>query len=186
MLLSPSSESLSSTLIHSPSSGSILKLEYITLDLSLVPSWYHLLGESEGETPEISHTMRHEPTYRGMMLPSTQNLKAIRFASLLSIERKQTTPYLYCRSHTYTGHACLKPSSGRLLIQGHPSRKPTTLILLVGRIREGKPGRSQTMRTDPTHIRNDTTLTQNLKVLGLWVFFFYMLINFLILTQCGT
>jgi len=28
------------------------------------------------------------------------------------------TPHLYRRSHTYTGHACLKPPPGKLLIQG--------------------------------------------------------------------
>jgi len=28
------------------------------------------------------------------------------------------TPHLYHRSHTYTGHACLKSPSGRLSIQG--------------------------------------------------------------------
>jgi len=28
------------------------------------------------------------------------------------------TPHLYRRSHTYTGHACLKSPSGRLSIQG--------------------------------------------------------------------
>jgi len=39
------------------------------------------------------------------------------------------------QAHTYTGHACLKPPSRRLLIKGHPSRKPAALIPLVGRIR---------------------------------------------------
>ena len=36
----------------------------------------------------------------------------------LPLERKRTTPCLYSRSHTYTGHTCLKPLSRRLSIQG--------------------------------------------------------------------
>ena len=51
LTISPSSESLSSTLIHFPSSGSILKPEYITHDPSLVPSFTHLY---ETHVPEIS------------------------------------------------------------------------------------------------------------------------------------
>jgi len=42
LTISPSSESLSSTLIHSPSSRSILKPEYITHNPSLVPPFTHL------------------------------------------------------------------------------------------------------------------------------------------------
>jgi len=38
--------------------------------------------------------------------------------SILNMNTLLITPYLYCRSHTYTGHACLKSPSGRLLIQG--------------------------------------------------------------------
>jgi len=69
LTISPSSESHSSTtLIHSPSSGSILNVEYITHDPSLAQAinqrlWYHLLGESEGETPGRETRMRTEPTY---------------------------------------------------------------------------------------------------------------------------
>jgi len=40
--------------------------------------WYHLLGESEGETPGRSLTMRTEPNpYKRMTPPSTQNLKVL-------------------------------------------------------------------------------------------------------------
>jgi len=48
--ISPSSESLSSTLIHSPSRRNILNPEYITHDLSLVPPFTHLYGTRLPET----------------------------------------------------------------------------------------------------------------------------------------
>jgi len=44
LTISSSSEGPSSTLKHSPSSGSILKLEYIIHDPSLVPLFTHLYG----------------------------------------------------------------------------------------------------------------------------------------------
>jgi len=50
LTISPSSESFSSTLIHSPSSISILKPEYITHDPSLVSSFTHLYGTRFPET----------------------------------------------------------------------------------------------------------------------------------------
>jgi len=51
LTISPSSKSPSSTLIHFPSSGSILKPEYITHDPSLVPPFTHLYGT---RLPEIT------------------------------------------------------------------------------------------------------------------------------------
>jgi len=49
---------------------------------------------------------------------------------------------------------------------------------------EETPERSQTMRTEPKSYKEMTPpSTQNLKALGLWVFFFYMLFNNLIYTQ---
>jgi len=51
LTISPSSESPSSTLIHSPSSGSIFKPEYIIHDPLLVPPFTHLYGT---RLPEIS------------------------------------------------------------------------------------------------------------------------------------
>jgi len=51
LTISPSSKSPSSTLIHSPSSGSILKPEYITHDPSLVLPFTHLYGT---RLPEIT------------------------------------------------------------------------------------------------------------------------------------
>jgi len=80
LTISPSSESLSSTLIHSPSSGS--KPEYITHDPSLVPPFTHLYGTR--------------------------------------------LPKITIRKTFDTGSNCT-----------HPSRKPTALIPLVGRIRGG-------------------------------------------------
>jgi len=80
LTISPSSESHSSTtLIHSPSSGSILKPEYMTHDPSLVPPFTHLYGT-------------HLP---GITI------------------RKTFDTWLNCT---------------------RPSRKPTTIIPLVGRI----------------------------------------------------
>jgi len=72
--------------------------------------------------------MIHEPTYKGMTPPSTQNLKALRR-----------------RTHTYTGHACLKSRSGSLSIQGQ-----TVLVQTEGET----PGRShKNENKSPTHIR---------------------------------
>jgi len=97
LTISPSSESPSSTLIHSPSSGNILKPEYITHDPSLVPPFTHL---NETCLPETSI-------------------------------RKTFDTRLNC--------TC-------------PSRKPTTLIPLFGRIRVGKHREDLTrMRTEPTY-----------------------------------
>jgi len=49
-----------------------------------------------------SSTLIHSPSAEAFSNPSTLLM----------------TPHLYLRSHTYTGHACLKPPSGRLSIQG--------------------------------------------------------------------
>jgi len=38
----------------------------------------------------------------------------------------------------------------------------------------------------PTYKGMTPLLTQNLKTVGLWVFFSYILLNFLIFIQCGT
>jgi len=51
LTITPSSEGPSSTLKHSPSSGSILKPEYIIHDPSLVPPFTHLYGT---RLPEIT------------------------------------------------------------------------------------------------------------------------------------
>jgi len=82
LTISPSSESLSSTLIHSPSSRSILKPEYIIHDPSLVLPFTHLNG-----------------------------------TRLLETSIRKTFD---------TGSNCTRPS-----------RKPSTLIQLAGRIRGG-------------------------------------------------
>jgi len=90
-----------------PSSGSILKPEYITHDPSLVPPFTHLYGTR---------------------LPETSIRKTF----------------------------------------DRPSRKPMALIPLAGRIRGGKPRRSQTMRTEPNSCKRMTLpSTQNLKAVGL-------------------
>jgi len=39
-------------------------------------------------------------------------------STVIHPHRAKATPYLYHHSHIYTGHACLKPPSRRLLIQG--------------------------------------------------------------------
>ena len=99
---------------------------------------------------------------------------------------KQTTPYLYRRSHTYTGQACLKPPSRRLSIQGHPSRKPSALIPLARRIRGGKPGKSHKNETRVNPYKRMTPPpTQNLKALGLWVFFLIYCSTFSFLPNVG-
>ena len=90
----------------------------------------------------------------------------------LSLEQKQTTIYLYHRSHTYKGHAYLKSPSGRLSIQGHSSRKPAALKPLVGKIRWAKTGEiSNNENWANTYKGMTPTSTQNLKALGLRVFF---------------
>ena len=107
LTITPSSEGPSSTLKHSPSSGSILKPEYIIHDPSLVPPFTHLYGTR---------------------LPETSIRKTF----------------------------------------DRPSRKPMALIPLAGRIRGGKPRRSQTMRTEPNSCKRMTLpSTQNLKAVGL-------------------
>ena len=125
--------------------------------------WYHLLGESEGETPGRSYNNENWVNpYKRMTPPSTQNLKALglwvffliccsAFSFLPNVGLRLTleyltispssvrpsstlihslssgsinpstllmTSYLYHRSYTYTGYACLKSPSGRLSIQG--------------------------------------------------------------------
>jgi len=88
-------------LIHSPSSRSILKPEYITHDPSLVPPFTHLNGTRFSETS--------------------------------------------VRKTFDTGSNCTCPS-----------RKPTALIPLVGRIRGGKPERFLTMRIEPNPYKRMT------------------------------
>jgi len=115
LTISPSSMSPSSTLIHSPSNGSILKPEYITHDPSLVSSFTHLMRHACLKPPSgrlsilmTSHLYRHSHTYMGhtCLKPPSGRLSIL------------MTPHLYRCSHTYMGHACLKPPSGRLSIQG--------------------------------------------------------------------
>jgi len=112
LTISPSSESLSSTLIHYSSSGNILKPEYITHDPSLVPSFTHLYG---------TH------------LPETSIRKTFD-----------------------TGSNCTCPS-----------HKLTALIPLAGKIRGEILGRSQTVRHEPTCIREWHHLQP--KALRFWV-----------------
>jgi len=53
--------------------------------------------------------------------------------------------------------------------------------------REIHQGDPYTMRHESDLHKKMTPLSsQNLKTLGLWVFFFYMLLNLFIFTQCGT
>ena len=184
LTISPSSESLFSTLIHSPFERKHSQPEYITYDPSLVTNnsdttcWENPRGKHWGDL----YNENWAKPISGMTPPSTQNLKAlslwvlfliycstfsflpnvglrltleyltildsflpnvelrltlkyltispssvslssttlIHFPSSGSILNPSTllmAPHLYRRSYTYTGHACLKSPSGRLLIQ---------------------------------------------------------------------
>jgi len=121
--------------------------------------------------------MRHEPTYKGMTPPS----------------------------YTYTRHAYLKSSSGRLEPYLHTppraeafsnpryrvklySPKPQTNgfdTTLWENPRGETPGRSQTMRHEPTYKGMTPPSTQNLKALGLWVFFLICCSTFSFLPNVG-
>ena len=62
LTISSSSEGPSSTLKHSPSSGSILKLEYIIHDPSLVSPFTHLYGTRNGsDTPLVGRIREEKP-----------------------------------------------------------------------------------------------------------------------------
>jgi len=76
-----------STFSFLPNVGLRLTLEYLTIPPSSV-------------SPS-STTLIHFPLSGSILNPSTLLM----------------TPHLYCRSHTYTGHTCLKSPSGRLSIQ---------------------------------------------------------------------
>ena len=85
------------------------------------------------------------------------------------------SPYLYRRSHTYTGHACLKSPSRRLSIQGQtkPIRPVTKTdhqlwCHLLGKFEGGNLGRSHKNENwvNP-HRGMSPPSTQNLKALGL-------------------
>jgi len=106
---------------------------------------------------------------------------------ILPLEGKQTTPYLYRCSHTYTGHAWLKLSSRKLSIQGQtePTRPVTNHRLwyhLLGKS-EGRNLKNET-RANP-YKRMTPPSTQNLKTLGLWVFFFICCSTFSFLPNVG-
>ena len=110
--------------------------------------------------------MRHEPTYKGMTPPSTQNFKTLGlwvffliyfsiFSFLPNVRLRLTLEYLTIslssESHSSTT-LIHSPSSGSLLLPEitirktfdtglnctRPSRKPAALIPLVGRIRGRK------------------------------------------------
>ena len=100
------------------------------------------------------------------------------------------TAHLYRRSHTYTGHACLKSPSGRLSIHGQTVLVQATnqrlWYHLFGRIRGGKHrGDLTRMRTKPTYKGMTQPSTKNLKALGLWVFFHIYCSTFSFLRNVG-
>ena len=132
--------------------------------------WYHLLGKSEGETlrrsqenwvtPHITewHHIQSK-TLRHWVCGSYFLYAAQLHIDTLPLERKRTTPYLYHRSHTYTGHTCLKPPSGKLSIQGQtesicPMTKTNHRLWyhLVGKSEGETLRRYQTMRIESYHI----------------------------------
>ena len=135
-----------STFSFLPNVGLRLTLEYLTISPS-----------SESHS---SSTLIHSPSNGSILNPSTLLM----------------TPHLYRRSHTYTGHACLKSPSGRLSIQGQTvlakAANQRLWYHLIRRIRGGKHwGDLTRMRTEPTYKEMTPPSTQNFKALGLWVFF---------------
>jgi len=109
---------------------------------------------------------------------STTLIHSSSSGSILNSTKLLMIPHLYRCSHIYTGHACLKISIRKTFDTGsnctRPSRKPTALIPLVGRIREGNWGDVTRMRNEPNLYKKMTPhSTQNLKALSLRVFFLY-------------
>ena len=112
----------------------------------------------------------------------------------LPLEWKQINPYLYRRSHTYTRHACLKHPSGRLSIQGQT--EPICLVTKTNHrllyhfleIFEGENTGEISNKNEnrAKHIREWHHLQP--KTLRHYVCgsSLYILLNFLISTQCGT
>jgi len=99
------------------------------------------------------------------------------------LEQKQTTPYLYRRWHTYTGHACLKPLSGRLSIQGQnvlaQAENHWLWYHFLGKFEGKSLGRLNKNETRAKPHKGMTPpSTQNLKALGLLVFFLICCSNF--------
>ena len=100
------------------------------------------------------------------------------------------TPHLYHRSHTYTGHACLKSPSRRLSIQGQTvltqAANQRLWYHLLGNPRGQNWGDLTRMKTEPNpHKRMTPPSTQNLKALGLWVFFLICCSTFSLLLNVG-
>ena len=187
LTISPSSMSPSSTLIHSPSNGSILKPEYITHDPSLVSSFTHLMRHACLKPPSgrlsilmTPHLYRHSHTYMGhtCLKPPSGRLSIL------------MTPHLYRCSHTYMGHACLKPPSGRLSIQGQTVLAQAVnhrlWYHLLGENRGGTTGEINKNETRVNPCKGMTSpSTQNLKALGLWVFFLICCLTFSFLLNVG-
>jgi len=79
-----------------------------------------MLGESEGETPGRYQTMRTEPTYKEMIPPSTQNLKALGLRVFFLI---------YCSTFSFLPNVGLRLTLEYLTISPlSVSPSPTTLI----------------------------------------------------------
>jgi len=135
-----------------------------------------------------------------MTPPSTQNFKALglrvffliccsTFSFLSNVGLRLTLEYLTISPSSETHDPSLVPPFTHLygtrlpeisirktfdtgLNYTHPSRKPTALIPLCGRIRGGKPGRSHKNEKWANPYKGMTPpSTQNLKALGLRVFF---------------
>jgi len=126
-----------STFSFLPNVGLRLTLEYLTISPS-------------SESP--SSTLIHSPWVEAFSNPSTLLM----------------TPHLYRRSHIYTRHACLKPLSGRLSIQGQivlaQAVNQQLWYHLLGES-EKETGENET-RANPYKGMTPPS-TQNLKALGL-------------------
>ena len=77
LTISPSSESPSSTLIHSPSSGSNWPLTFTQQSTPYLYRRSHTYTVRGGNTREISHNENKANPHKGITPPPTQNLKAL-------------------------------------------------------------------------------------------------------------